>query len=166
MPDVAQPCATCPWLIRNHGIPHPTHWYAAKNLRRLWSGIRRGEGMICHSTDPDATSYGALKNAAEGNERMCIGSLVLVARTFERLNKSSPSQYHDGLGPRMTRRGIARWVERFLFRATPLGHSSRVMPTQYRIPDPVGVPWPDDILNERPCGDEKGRCHQARAVGD
>jgi hypothetical protein len=28
-------------------------WYTKANLQRLWAGMRRGEDMTCHPTDPD-----------------------------------------------------------------------------------------------------------------
>ena len=46
------PCQACPWRVENHGKRHPDGWYTKANLRRLWSGIRRGEEMSCHPTDP------------------------------------------------------------------------------------------------------------------
>lgn len=46
MSDIVQPalpraCAGCPWRTANQGVPHVGGWYNARNLRRLWGGLRR-----------------------------------------------------------------------------------------------------------------------------
>lgn len=50
--STAGPCAQCPWRTSNQGKRHPDGWYTKANLRRLWAGLRRGERMTCHPTDP------------------------------------------------------------------------------------------------------------------
>jgi hypothetical protein len=148
----ASPCATCPWLRENHGKVNPADpsWYTLANAKRLWNGIRQGEAMICHATDPESADYGG-KGAKPGHERMCVGMLVLVARTFKMLGTTKPAEYKKGAGGkmRMTPRGILAWIERFTFRGSAIGTPKDVMPVSYdgAAAARCGVPWPDDVLN-------------------
>jgi hypothetical protein len=142
----AHACATCPWLKQNHGKPHPQKWYTTTNLKRLWNGIRRGEGMICHATDPQSIEYGG-KGAQAGHERMCIGSLVLVIRSLRRLEHGDLKAYRAGVGLRMTKPGMLEWAGRIMMAGTPLGPRRQVLPAVINGSPEIGVPWPDDVLN-------------------
>ncbi len=140
----AHPCATCPWLKTNHGKPHKAGWYTTKNLRRLWRGVRAGEQMICHATDPESINYGGDKPVAPDHQRLCVGQLILVMRSIQRLERSSSfAAYRAGDGIRMTRIGMANWAWHIMTRGAlnPLrlpaaaeGHG-------------IGVPWLDPVLN-------------------
>ncbi len=46
-----RPCSSCPWLIANHGRPHPDGWNTKRNRDRLWAKLRTGDSMSCHKTD-------------------------------------------------------------------------------------------------------------------
>jgi len=86
-PAADSPCAACPWRTTNHGRRHPDGWYTKRNLRRLWAGLRRGERMTCHPTDPDnPVPEGAARPAPGHATRECTGSLVLVQREAQRIN--------------------------------------------------------------------------------
>lgn len=82
------PCAACPWRTANQGRRHPDGWYTKANLRRLWAGLRRGERMTCHPTDPDNPTPPGVAGPAEGHPtRECAGALVLVQREAQRLGE-------------------------------------------------------------------------------
>lgn len=79
-------CRACPWRTSNHGKKHPDGWFTQANRRRLWSGLRRGEMMSCHPTDPDnpvsdkAAAAGYKPAPAGAETRECVGATVLVQR--------------------------------------------------------------------------------------
>ena len=80
------PCVNCPWRIENHGKKHPDGWYTKTNLKRLWAGIRRGENMSCHPTDPrndvsDAAVEKGYRRAPDtAVTRECAGAVILQQR--------------------------------------------------------------------------------------
>lgn len=81
------PCAQCPWRISNQGKRHPDGWYTKKNLRRLWVGLRRGEQMTCHPTDPTNPIPDGARSVPEGTTtKLCAGAEVLVQREAQRCN--------------------------------------------------------------------------------
>jgi hypothetical protein len=140
------PCDTCPWKGKNFNASTPDpktaerHWYTTNNLKRLWEGIRQGERMICHDTDPKSKTYGNTKNVKAGYERDCVGSLILVMRSIQRLERVPFKDYRKGKGKRMTRDGAAAWCWR-------IATDSR-LPRGVAEKDAVGVLWEDDILND------------------
>lgn len=80
------PCTQCPWRTENQGKRHSLGWYTRKNVRRLWSGLRRGERMTCHPTDPDNPAAPNGRVAPEGTTtRECAGAQILVQRELQRL---------------------------------------------------------------------------------
>lgn len=152
----AKPCPTCPWLKANHGKPNPPgveslrangvddlhDWFSTKNLRRLWHGIRRGEGMLCHSTDPQADRYGG-KKVDSGHERICTGCVALAERHIRILEAHPIKEYNSRIsaGMRFTKHGFGRWIERVMFGGN------------IQAPDQsldFGVPWECDISNKPP----------------
>jgi len=64
VPVTRTPCDSCPFRKKNHFQPNPEwmipgdiqNWYDEANLRRCWDGVRSGEMMNCHSTDPEQSS--------------------------------------------------------------------------------------------------------------
>lgn len=83
----AGPCSACPWRTANQGTRHPHGWYTKANLRRLWSGLRRGERMTCHPTDPDnLVPEGGRAVPEHVATRECTGALILVQRELQRIN--------------------------------------------------------------------------------
>jgi hypothetical protein len=147
-----EPCRACPWRIDNHSKPHPDGWYTKANRDRLWSKLRRGEGMSCHPTDPrnpvsDRAQEVGYRPAPEHAEvRECVGALVLQQREGQIINDmltagGTFTGYRKRRPRGLTREGIAVVIERLIFGGT-LG--TRAMPK----PDlnaPVGhdpLPWP------------------------
>lgn len=83
-PCADEPCQDCPWRTSNVGRRSPMKvvnetygWFSAKNRRRLWAKLRRGEAMTCHPTDPRHPGV------AEGvKTKECAGALILQQREF------------------------------------------------------------------------------------
>ena len=83
---LTEPCAVCPFRIANQGQKHKHGFYTKANLRRLWAGLRRGEGMTCHMTDPRMAEFeGYERTASAQTTRECAGALILQQREFMRL---------------------------------------------------------------------------------
>lgn len=172
--ECSSPCATCPFLKANLGKPNPDgfdprsaearhggrfyDWYSPENLRRLWTGgIRKGEVMICHATDPGAAAYGG-KAAAPGGERPCIGSLAIVMRHLKYIEtligaKGKPRDwtkaYHDAAGPYpLTREGMFAWAMMISAGRTDL-FGGLVIPASLSADavEACGVPWNDPVGN-------------------
>jgi hypothetical protein len=172
----SSPCATCPFLKSNFGKPSPEgfdprrataqhgrrfyDWYSLENLRRLWNGgIRKGEVMICHATDPGAEVYGG-KSAAPGNERPCLGSIAVVIRHLKfieglikegRQPNEWPKLYRAAAGPYpLTKAGMFAWAMMVNTGRTDLLGG---MPIPESLPaaavEACGVPWLDRIAGER-----------------
>lgn len=82
------PCPQCPWKLENQGRRHPGGWYTKANLRRLWGGLRRGERMTCHPTDPDnAVECQCHTPPPPGTvTRECAGALIVIQREVQRVN--------------------------------------------------------------------------------
>lgn len=168
-------CGTCPFLTRNFGRPSPEgfvratsgesakghvfyEWYSKKNLIRLWrDGLRKGNAMICHSTDPNASQYGG-KNAVPGIEKICTGSLAALfqhLKFIEQLIKKGLSprevqkQYREKAGAYpLTKEGQASWAWNFAIGKTdfPIGTDIPRSVDPSLLSD-VSVPWQDDIIN-------------------
>lgn len=80
-PACPLPCSECPWRTSNQGTHHPGGWYTAKNLKRLWAGLRRGESMSCHPTDvnnPLPPGFDEVPEGVQAHE--CTGGLILQQR--------------------------------------------------------------------------------------
>lgn len=128
MPVAAEPCRACPWLISNHGKRHPDGWYTKTNLRRLWAGLRRGEKMSCHPTDPSnpvtaRAQEKGYKVAPDGAQtKRCVGSVVLVQREMMRLQNvcgSDFSTYRREYPGGLTRFGFAGVLDDAMFGGGP-----------------------------------------------
>jgi len=175
--ECAKACATCPFLRANHGKPNPEgydpkraskehghqfhDWYSTKNLARLWNGgLKRGEGMVCHATDPGAHEYGG-KSAPPGNERLCVGALAVVAKHvmfFKALIEGEPDikpaesrrRYRAAAGKYpMPPEGLFGWVWQMgLGRTDILGGLSIPESLEAETVESVGVPWNDSIVNQ------------------
>lgn len=80
-------CKDCPWRASNRGRANEHGFYTAKNLRRLWVGMRNGERMTCHPTDPRMAEYSGYEKTDDAPVvRECAGSLLLKAREISLLN--------------------------------------------------------------------------------
>lgn len=87
------PCKGCPFRVDNQGQRTDGGYYTKRNLRRLWTGVRRGETMICHVTDSCAHETGSPANPKPGqikpgSERVCLGALALFKREEDPLGQS------------------------------------------------------------------------------
>jgi hypothetical protein len=124
-----QPCRGCPWFAENHGKPHPDGWYTKRNLAGLWKGLRRGESMSCHPTDPtnpvsDKAQAKGYRPAPDGAKvRRCAGAEILQQRELQIVNdlartEAKALQAYRRLRPGgLTADGIARLIERAVFGA-------------------------------------------------
>lgn len=171
-----RPCGTCPFLTKNFGRENPEgfekikadgnkngekllDWYSEKNLARLWrEGLRKGEAMICHSSDSTASRYGGT-DAKPGNEKVCTGALSIVFRHvkfIENLIKQElkpgdvQKRYREFAGKYpMTKEGQFIW-------AWALATGKVEYPFGLDIPRSLtastmhdsSVPWRDDIINK------------------
>lgn len=81
MPANPSPCSECPWRLANQGRRSKNAFYTKTNLRRLWNGLRRGERMTCHPTDPRMVEFeGYEKTIDRTNTYECTGAVILVQR--------------------------------------------------------------------------------------
>lgn len=111
----SNPCKACPWRAANQGKRHPDGWYTRANLRRLWTGMKTGEGMTCHPTDPNnevsEKAQGAGYKAAPEHAKVaeCAGVTILKQREYMRFQDDHDGDYRAYRaveGPRMTREGL------------------------------------------------------------
>jgi hypothetical protein len=151
---VADPCRACPWLTRNQGTRHPDGWYTKGNLARLWAGLRRGEGMSCHQTDPRnpvspkaaAAGYRPAPDSAEVRE--CIGGLILQQRELHLYGRLLDLAAYRRARPRgLTRDGLATVVSRLAFGDTCLGGPAMARPN-LNHPDVGHTPLPWTPITE------------------
>lgn len=131
--QTTQPCAHCPWRTANQGKkPDPYKFYTLTNLRRLWGGLKRGERMTCHPTDPAMAEFeGYEKTAARKVTNECAGALVLIQRELQRaqdaMEAADAEGKRDGIRryrrahPKgLTRDGVAAHFQSMMFGSNPL----------------------------------------------
>lgn len=80
VPPRLTPCAACPWRTANHLKKHKFGFYTKKNLTRLWRGLRTGNSMSCHPTDPSHPDHLACGTSPDATVRECAGAVILVLR--------------------------------------------------------------------------------------
>lgn len=121
-PANPSPCAACPWRTENHGKRHPHGWYTSKNRQRLWSKLRRGDGMTCHPTDPEnplPTGSKPVPNGVTTHE--CAGALILQLRELEKcLKLGKITDYLAAFKRGLTKVGLAVIGERLAFGGIPM----------------------------------------------
>lgn len=122
LPANPHPCADCPWRVSNRGRRNKHGFYTKINLRRLWTGLREGERMTCHPTDPDMAEFeGYEETAVRQRTHECAGALTLVQRELaifahcvkqaEAVGAKDGLKRYRKLRPRgLTRNGIAAHV--------------------------------------------------------
>lgn len=123
-------CKACPWRLANQGKRHPDGWYTKANLRRLWAGLRRGEDMSCHPTDPanpvsdQAREQGYREAPAHSDVRECVGSVLLRQREMVLLDRNydnDMASYRSRRPRGLTKEGIAAVALRAALGGTILG---------------------------------------------
>lgn len=128
-PSDAQPCVTCPWLLTNHGKRHPDGWYTKRNQDRLWGGLRRGEAMSCHPTDPGNTVSDAAQAAGyrpappRSTILECRGGVILQQREVHLLTEeygTDVRRYRQARPFGLTREGVSAVVMRLVLGGVPL----------------------------------------------
>lgn len=144
-PPAERPCAACPWLVANHGRPHPDGWYTKANRRRLWGGLRQGEMMTCHPTDPDNPAPSDRPEAvapAGRPTRLCAGAWALIMVEVSHVDAElrrpggSFARYRaERPHPAMTKEGAAAQAMRAFVRMP----GSPAMPLTMDFVEPVGV---------------------------
>ena len=147
----SSPCRACPWRTANHGKRHPDGWYTKANIRRLWAGMRAGEIMSCHPTDPwnpvsdaaEAAGYTPAPDHAETRE--CAGALILQQREWMAFQISEMAggtlrDYRRARPRGLTRDGLLALVNRHVFGGTPFGGPPMARPD---LCAPVSVPGAD-----------------------
>jgi hypothetical protein len=140
-----RPCAQCPWRTRNQTCRDRHGFYSLENLRRLWDGLRDGERMACHPTDPEMAEFaGYEKTATRERTRECAGALVLIQRELHRVQAATRTsrrggalaRYAKAVGERaMTREGIAAHAFALLAGRTPLCGGVEVRQVDLNEPD-------------------------------
>lgn len=111
-----KPCSSCPWLIANHGMPHPGGWFTKKNRARLWAKLREGDSMSCHKTDVENPVPAGCPAPKEGSvARECTGALILQQREMMNFQetknlKAYRASHPSGLKPI----GLRAIVERYM----------------------------------------------------
>lgn len=154
VPAADHPCAACPWLISNHGKRTADGWYTKANRRRLWGGLRTGEMMSCHATDPANPPLPGRQAVPEGTPtKECAGAHVLLQRElriFEALTKRGEPDphrtYREGRRLGATREGLWAYLSGILAGGTILA-GGRQAPPLADLDAPVAVdegvlPWP------------------------
>jgi hypothetical protein len=140
-----RPCAQCPWRTRNQTRRDRHGFYKLENLRRLWDGLRDGERMTCHPTDPEMAEFDGYE-ATAGRERTreCAGALVLIQRELVRFQTATTTarrgdalaRYSSVVGEHaMTREGIAAHLFTMLAGRTPLCGGVEVRNVDLNEPD-------------------------------
>lgn len=167
-PALDSPCGPCPWRTANHGRRSAKvtgvevgGWYTKANLRRLWAGLRRGEMMVCHPTDPrHPTLPGKRPTPANTTPRECAGAHLLLQRELDiaqRLMKAHPGENAVRLYRRLrpgglTRDGLAAYMHRVVFGGVPLvGGCQKTPRPNLHEPCSVGtaaLPWPIRLEGE------------------
>lgn len=132
-PACPRPCSQCPWLTANHGKPHPDGWYTKKNRTRLWNGgLRHGDEMSCHKTDPhNPVPEGVKPVPLDTVIHECTGALILQQREvmlFQRCSDEAQAagtkdtfKRYKAAGGTMTKLGLGYLVQRVVLGGTPLG---------------------------------------------
>jgi hypothetical protein len=147
-----RPCAQCPWRTANQGKRNAHGFYRKENLRRLWRGLRAGERMTCHPTDPMMAEFSGYENTAgRAVTRECAGALILTQRELVRFQaageqadkahtKDALVRYRSAVGSRaMSAGGLAEiaWIALTAGRLSPAGLPMRAM----NLNEPgIGVP--------------------------
>jgi hypothetical protein len=131
------PCRHCPWRTSNQGKRHPDGWFTKRNLASLWAGLRRGEAMSCHPTDPsnpvsDKARAAGYKPAPAGAQvRECVGALIVQQReymTWQDAFRGDFAAYRAAHPRGLALMGLARLAQRWMLGGTPFGGRRMLLP--------------------------------------
>lgn len=156
----AAPCRTCPWLTVNHGRnPDPDGWFTTTNRRRLWRGLRGGQPMSCHRTDPnllisERAVEAGFRPVPEGTTpRECTGALILIQRELQELVDAGQVRAYQGKRPGgLTRSGIQALLARYLLGGVielPMSTPDLNAPVSHGF---GALDWTPRTPQEAPCG--------------
>lgn len=118
-----KPCADCPWRVENlKRKPDPHKFYTLANLRRLWKGLRNGERMTCHPTDPHMAEYEGLEKTADRKTtHECTGATILVQREIMRFQECAEEADAEG-----KKDGFRRYQKKYPGGLTKIGFAEHV----------------------------------------
>lgn len=155
-----KPCAHCPWRAENlKRKPDPHKFYTLGNLRRLWRGLRNGERMTCHPTDPEMEEFEGYEKTAEREvTHECAGALILIQRELMRFQAEYPTgaletspqagkdalrRYREKHPKGLTKVGLFRHMMNAAYGGTPLTGNAMAKPNLNTegIAHPDLVPW-------------------------
>lgn len=152
-PAKAKACKDCPWRTTNlKRKPDPHGFYTLANLRRLWRGLRNGERMTCHPTDPEMAEFAGYEKTAERPVTYeCAGALVLIQREMERFQscakeaeaegqKDGLKRYRRKYPKGLTRDGLLRFFNDMMFGGTPLSPRDKMATPNLNM---AGIGHPD-----------------------
>lgn len=156
-PSDADPCGACPWRTANHARRHPDGWFTARNRDRLWVGLRRGEAMSCHTTDPDnpvsdkAQAAGYRPAPAGSQVLECRGGVILQQRELHlMINRYGDVAAYRKARPRgLTRDGLRRLLARLAFGGMPfLGTPRMGRPDLNAEVGHTPLPWDESCIKD------------------
>ena len=130
-PCQEEPCAACPWRVSNRGKPSPKvegerfGWYTPQNLKRLWGGLREGDPMTCHPTDPAMRQANGGYVKPETVTYECTGATILQQREFQIAEdylrgKKTINDYRRERPKGLSKTGIRAIAERLIFGGVPM----------------------------------------------
>lgn len=125
------PCEGCPFRSANHGKRIPKGVYSKANAQRLWTGVSKGERVVCFEAD-----------TLSGPPEECSGSLILVTRHLHTLRKHGLSVYQSLTPSPLSQKGARLWRSRQP--ATTLDSFQDVKVTSASH---YAVPWPCPVTN-------------------
>jgi hypothetical protein len=145
------PCSACPWRTENHGKPHPDGWYTARNRDRLWSKLRRGDGMTCHPTDPENPCSTGSAVPEDATTHECAGALILLQRELKKIEAIPGSDLKRYMkeNPRgLTRSGIGSLLNQLMFGGL-YGHVMPSLDLNAPVSHPPLGAWDPAIANSK-----------------
>lgn len=156
-PSDADPCVACPWRTDNHARRHPDGWFSARNRNRLWTGLRRGEAMSCHATDPGnpvsekAQAAGYRPAPAGSTVLECRGGVILQQRELHLLmhRYGNLPAYRKARPRGLTREGMHRLLARLAFGGVPfLGAAKMGRPDLNAAVGHTPLPWDESCIKD------------------
>lgn len=128
LPCLPRACSHCPWRIGNQGKRTTDGFYSKANLQRLWNGMKQGEQMSCHPTDPRMNEFeSAPRVRDDATTHVCAGATILLQREYMRFQELMQADGEMGYrryrglgGPRLTRDALFQVAMRASVRVSNL----------------------------------------------